>query len=65
MFQNFPQFIVIHTVKGFGIVNKAEIVLQPGVKPVLLALRARTVSLEESYFTILDIFVVAMEGERG
>ena len=22
---NFPQFIVIHTVKGFGIVNKAEI----------------------------------------
>ena len=24
-FQNFPQFIVIHTVKGFGIDNKAEI----------------------------------------
>ena len=24
-YQNFPQFIVIHTVKGFGIVNKAEI----------------------------------------
>ena len=24
-FPNFPQFIVIHTVKGFGIVNKAEI----------------------------------------
>ena len=23
--QNFPQFVVIHTVKGFGIVNKAEI----------------------------------------
>ena len=23
-FQNFPQFIVIHTVKGFGIANKAE-----------------------------------------
>ena len=23
--QNFPQFLVIHTVKGFGIVNKAEI----------------------------------------
>ena len=23
--QNFPQFIVIHTVKGFGIVNKTEI----------------------------------------
>ena len=25
LFQNFPQFIVIHTVNGFGIVNKAEI----------------------------------------
>src|SRR5574337_156480 len=25
LFQNFPQFIVIDTVKGFGIVNKAEI----------------------------------------
>ena len=24
LFQNFPQFIVIHTVKGCGIVNKAE-----------------------------------------
>ena len=23
--QNLPQFLVIHTVKGFGIVNKAEI----------------------------------------
>ena len=25
LFDNFPQFIVIHTVKGFGLVNKAEI----------------------------------------
>ena len=25
VFQNFLQFVVIHTVKGFGIVNKAEI----------------------------------------
>ena len=25
LFQSFPQFLVIHTVKGFGIVNKAEI----------------------------------------
>ena len=25
LFQNFPQFVVILTVKGFGIVNKAEI----------------------------------------
>ena len=25
LFQNFPQFIVIHTIEGFGVVNKAEI----------------------------------------
>ena len=25
LLRNFPQFIVIHTVKGFGIVNKAEV----------------------------------------
>ena len=25
LFQNFPQFMVIHSIKGLGIVNKAEI----------------------------------------
>ena len=25
LFQNFPQFVVIHTVKGFGIANKAKV----------------------------------------
>ena len=25
LFKNFPQFVVIYTVKGFGIVNKAEV----------------------------------------
>src|SRR5574339_157204 len=25
LFKNFPQFVVIHTIKSFGIVNKAEI----------------------------------------
>ena len=25
LFQNFPQFVVIHTVKGFGVVIKAEV----------------------------------------
>ena len=28
LFQNFPQFVVIHTVKGFGIVNKADVILE-------------------------------------
>ena len=25
LFKNFPEFVVVHTLKGFGIVNKAEI----------------------------------------
>ena len=25
LFKNFPQFVVIHTVKGFNIVNEAEV----------------------------------------
>ena len=25
LLKNFPQFVVIHTVKGFGLVNKAEV----------------------------------------
>ena len=25
LFQNFPQFVVIHTIKGFSIFNKAEV----------------------------------------
>ena len=27
LFKNFPQFVVIHTVKGFSIVNEAEVVV--------------------------------------
>ena len=25
LLKNFPQFVLIHTVKGFGVVNKAEV----------------------------------------
>ena len=25
LFKNFPQFVVIHTIKGFGVVSKAEV----------------------------------------
>ena len=28
LFKNFPQFVVIHTVNSFGIVNKADIFLE-------------------------------------
>ena len=25
LFKNFPQFVVIHTIKGFGVINNAEV----------------------------------------
>ena len=25
LFQNFPDFVVVHTIKGFGMVNKAQV----------------------------------------
>ena len=25
IFKNFPEFVVVHTIKGFGIVNKADV----------------------------------------
>ena len=28
LFKNFPQFVVIHTIEGFGVVNKAEFFLK-------------------------------------
>ena len=29
LFQNFPEFVVVHTVKGLGIVNKAKVDVFP------------------------------------
>ena len=31
LFKNFPQFFVLHTVKGFGVVNKAEVDVSLGL----------------------------------
>ena len=31
LLKNFPEFVVIHAVKGFGIVNKAEVDVSPEV----------------------------------
>ena len=42
-FRNFPQFVVIHTVKGFGIVYKAEV----------------DVFLELSYFLYVGLWMLA------
>ena len=31
LFKNFPQFVVIHTVKGFSVVNEAEVDIFSGI----------------------------------
>ena len=31
LLKNFPQFVVVHTTKGFGIINKAEVDFFPGI----------------------------------
>ena len=49
LFQNFPQFIVIHTVKGFGIVNKAEI-------DVFLELSCFTVKQSSFFYLLVLLF---------
>ena len=33
LFQNFPQFVVIHTVKGLGVVDKADVGIFLGLLP--------------------------------
>ena len=38
LFQTFPQFVVIHIVKGFGIVNKAEIESSRKISWILLSI---------------------------
>ena len=43
LFKNFPQFVVIHTIKGFDIVNKAGLIRSLGS----LRRRNRSGALEE------------------
>ena len=58
LFQNFPQFIVIHLVKGFGIVNKAEI----DVFLELFSAQAKYTAIDSfvcCFFFVLFCFVFA------
>ena len=45
LFQNFPQFLVIHTVKGFGIVNKAETFKLLSIIPITRTLQRGALKL--------------------
>ena len=65
LLKNFPEFVVIHTVKGFGIVNTLENFVQVGltpphwIPPNLIPInryRATTSPIRESYHlgTVID-----------
>ena len=56
LFQNFPQFIVIHTVKGFGISDKIDL----KIKNIIRDKEGRRIkimgSIQEESITIVNIY---------
>ena len=56
LFQNFPQFIVIHTVKVFGIVNKAEIGKLEVVKQEMARVNVDILGISELKWTGMGEF---------
>ena len=58
LFQNFPQFIVIHTVKGFSIVNKAEIELPYDPAIPLLGIHTEETRIERD--TCIPMFIATL-----
>ena len=56
LFQNFPQFVVIHTVKGFGIVNKAEVDVFLGLSSFLMIQQVLAI-----YLWFLCLFNIHLE----
>ena len=54
--QNFPQFLVIHTVKGFGIVNKAEIGKLEVVKQEMAIVNVNVLGISELKWTGMGEF---------
>ena len=64
LFQNFPQFVVIYTVKGLGIVNKAEVDVFPELSCFLYdPMNVGYLISGSSAFskTILDIWKVTVQ----
>ena len=57
LFQKFPQFIVIHTVKGFGIVNKVEI-------DDFLELSNMVSGIWYALFDLMNPFFPSLSGKR-
>ena len=55
LFQNFPQFIVIHTVKVFGIVSKAEIDVRSMNQGILEVVKQDTARVDVDILGISEL----------
>ena len=58
LFQNFPQFIVVHTVKGFDIVNKAEIDVFLGKKKLSLSYKIYKIYNKIQCLLLHDLLII-------
>ena len=64
LFKNFPQFVVIHTVKGFGMVNKAdhsfvfEIASKYFISDSFVDYDGYSISSKGFLLTVVDIMVI-------
>ena len=57
LFQDFPQFIVIHTVTGFGIVNKAEIDVFLELSSFLISLKYIKLTKTKKVILLSGVFM--------
>ena len=63
LYKNFPKFVVIHTVKGFGIVNKAEIDVL--LELYNLAVLLSPISFSMSIFNCCFLTCIQISHEAG
>ena len=61
LFQNFLQFLVIHTVKGFGIVNKAEIDVIQNVSLSLTSFTYHNLFEIQAHCCISSLFIFSAD----
>ena len=65
LFQNFPEFIVIYTVEGFGIVNKAEIDVFLDKEGLILTTGLMTVTGEGGYKIIAGLLELCVKQQSA
>ena len=59
LLKNFPQFAVIHTVKGFGIINKAEVEVSQELSCFFFFLLLKNIEVKENSTTFSIVLVLS------